>query len=176
MMAGALLHLVGRGEECEAFTRIDFPPELGRVLQTLWKFVGLCQRLNGIRTGVSGASLRRVLQASEDVVQRPGGQGKGKIGQHEIDFITSREQHRLHQRPHPASAKMALFPLFDMMVEVSRRCCDKDPALASGSALEKLDWLFEAIQPPPDGTSPSCPTVPGASASRGSHAPTRSSH
>lgn len=182
MMAGALLHVAGRSEESEDYTKVLFSSDLSRVIQTLWKFVGLCSRLSGTRNGVSGQSLRRVLQASDEVAQRPGGQGKGRLGQHEIDFVTSRGRDRLHQRAHPASAKMAVFQLFDMMLEVSRRCCEKDPALADRSPLDKLEWLLEAIQPPPgagagEGSAPSFPAlVPGVAAGRGTPSPTKSAH
>lgn len=150
LMAGVLRKLFGREEEIEGFIKVSFSPEHARVIHSMWGFVDLCGRLHGMRTGVSGASLRKALQASEEITQRStSSQGKGRLGQHVIDYLTSdnsRWSHALHQPKHPCSATMALFPLFDMLLEVSRRCCEKDPVLADSPPIDKFEWLIEAIK------------------------------
>lgn len=151
LMARVLRKVVGNESDIEGFIKVSFPPESARVVRSMWSFVDLCGRLNGMRTGVSGASLRKALQASEEITQRSTStsQGKGRLGQHVIDYLTSdnsRWSHALHQPKHPCSATMALFPVFDMLLEVSRRCCEKDPALAECSPIEKFEWLMEAIK------------------------------
>lgn len=145
VMVGALQRLAGHDCHGDGYTKVDLAAGLVRVERAMWSFVDFCNQLHGTRNGVSGAGLRKALQATEDITSRNG--GKCRLGLHEIDFLTSEgSRHRMVQREHPASAKMALLPLFDMMVEISRRCCDKDPALAGGSALDKLEWLLEALR------------------------------
>jgi hypothetical protein len=150
LMVGVLRKLLGREEEVEGFIKVSFSPESERVIRSMWGFVDLCGKLHGMRTGVSGASLRKVLQASEEITQRSTStQGKGRLGQHVIDYLTSdnsRWSHSLHQPKHPCSATMALFPLFDMLLEVGRRCCEKDAELAGSAPIARFEWLMEAIK------------------------------
>lgn len=163
MMAGVLQRLCGyEGDPDPPYTKVILTAEVNRVARALWGFVDLCNKLNSTRNGVSGAGLRKVLQTWQMRSNEPPPpsdpcddsgpaapvQGKCRLGLHEIDFLTSEGcRHRMIQREHPASAKMALFPLFDMMLEVSRRCCDKDPLLTGAAPIEKLEWLLEALRP-----------------------------
>jgi hypothetical protein len=156
---GTLRIITGREVDSQFFIKVPFPLGLVRVTRALWDFVDLCGRLAVMRSGVSGGSLRKVLQASDEVTLRPDGHGKGRMCPHEIDFVTSENgRHRFVQREHPCSAKIALFPLFDMLLEVSRRCCDKDPALADAAPIAKFEWLMQAIRAPPEGAAPLVPS------------------
>merc|ERR1719440_420389 len=104
-MAGALRKLAGHEADGDSdiYSRVVLSPELARVERVMWDFVDLCNRLNSTRSGISGAGLRKALQATGEITSRSGSQSKCRLSMHEIDYFTSEgSRHRVVQREHPA--------------------------------------------------------------------------
>jgi len=174
--------LIASEAEPEVFTPVHIAQELSRVLKALRGVASLCVRLSDMRDGLSSSSLRRALQTSEEVAIRCGHRAGGKLGQHEIDMLTiprgvGAELSLARQRQaccaeargvERAQAELSVLSIFSMLLEASRRCCEKDAELSASSPLEKLEWLLEALQPAPPTAALAAPSWPSLAPSGGS--------
>lgn len=171
-MAGVLLQCAGRVDEFSSLRPLRFSAELARVTQLVMNIVGLCVYFSTLRTGLSGASLRQVLQASDEVLLRRGSPCRGRLSQHDIDLVTSKSldcpigPRRRSSELRGAYALLSVMPLIDMLLEIGRRCGERDPALVAVAPLDRLEWLLGAIRPAARGSA--CPTAGTSMATHGS--------
>lgn len=133
--------------------------ELGRVEKALRRLSAFCVRLQmGARGGLCIASLRKALQASEEICGRSA-EGP-RLSQHELDnLLTSAATRRggaaagggaVQLQAAPAAyTQLPVLTAFTILQECAHRCCEKGvtaaAAAANFSALDRLEWLLEAI-------------------------------
>eukprot|EP00929_Paragymnodinium_shiwhaense_P112082 TRINITY_DN80340_c0_g1_i1.p1 TRINITY_DN80340_c0_g1~~TRINITY_DN80340_c0_g1_i1.p1 ORF type:complete len:933 (-),score=175.47 TRINITY_DN80340_c0_g1_i1:173-2971(-) len=161
---------LGDSEDMAAdnYVPIRLDGDLLRVEGVLRGLSAICVRLQRwSRNGLCIASLRKAFQASEDICGSRGADGT-RLSQHELDSLLNCAATRRGgfgggggssgemQGAPAAYTQLPVLTAFAILQECAHRCCDKGVAahlVGNDSALQRLEWLLEALTPvTPTGT------------------------
>lgn len=127
----------------------------------LLAMASVCGHIGRMRSGLSGHSLRRVLLASDQVLERS--RANAPFGQHDVELLASKAEFVGRGLERRGGGRGELtnggFPpliFFHMLLDLSHRFADKDAALSELPMLQQVEWFVNALSIPPTSSNASC--------------------